>query len=271
MKTRVISAIVMIVLVVACFAISPITRILFLAAVAIMAVWEMCRVLSIKDIRCPAAILYVFVIAAAAAVYFKAEVEIIYAIYFLAVSAAVSAGVMSKSIRAMGTIGTTFILVYPLLPFVLIMKISLSDIWIPVFTLACVSTWVCDSFALFGGKRFGKNKLAPEVSPHKTIEGTICGAISAVVFSIGVYFAFKAYGPYQLPLWLCMVTALVASSFGQMGDLAASLFKRMAGLKDYSNLIPGHGGVMDRVDSLLLSIPCSYFIIYLYLISMGLI
>ena len=123
--------------------------------------------------------------------------------------------------------------------------------------IACISTWVCDSFALFGGKRFGKHKLAPEVSPNKTVEGAICGAVSAVVAGIILFFVLKQW--YPVNCLACALTALICSSFGQVGDLAASLIKRMAGLKDYSNLIPGHGGVMDRVDSLLFSIPSAYF------------
>lgn len=270
MKTRVISAVVLIILVVSCFAAGPLTRILLLAAIAIMSVWEMCRVLAQKDINCPAPVLYLFSLAAAAAVYFKAGSELMYAIYFFAVCAVVTVGVTSKSVRAMGAVGASFMLVYPLLPIVLIMHIAVSDMWLPVFAIACISTWVCDSFALFGGKRFGKHKLSPEVSPNKTIEGSVSGAVFAVIFSIGLYFVLKPLAS-ELPLWLYMLTALISSSLGQVGDLAASLFKRMAGFKDYSNLIPGHGGVLDRIDSLLLSIPCTYFIINLYLISMGII
>ena len=132
-----------------------------------------------------------------------------------------------------------------------------SSVWIPVFAIACISTWLCDSFALFGGKRFGKHKLSPEVSPNKTVEGSVCGAISAVVAGVILFFVLKQW--YSVNCLACVLTALVCSSFGQVGDLAASLIKRMAGLKDYSNLIPGHGGVMDRVDSLLFSIPSAYF------------
>lgn len=64
-------------------------------------------------------------------------------------------------------------------------------------------------------------------------------------------------------MWLCVTASLVASSFGQVGDLAASLLKRMVGIKDYSNLIPGHGGMMDRADSLLFSIPVAWFCLYI--------
>ena len=128
--------------------------------------------------------------------------------------------------------------------------------------IGCVSTWICDSFALFGGKRFGKRHIVPEVSPHKTLAGFICGAISAAVAGVGLYFALRGSFP-AVTLPCCVITAFVASSFGQVGDLAASLIKRMSGFKDYSHLIPGHGGVMDRVDSLLFSVPAAYFCLYI--------
>ena len=76
-----------------------------------------------------------------------------------------------------------------------------------------------------------------------------------------VFWLFSSYSP--LPLWLCVVTALVSSTMGQIGDLAESLMKRMIGVKDFSNLIPGHGGMFDRADSLLFSIPTAYLCLHL--------
>lgn len=259
MKTRVISATVLIILVVACFALGPVTRALFLLAVSIMAIWETCRAIGCKDIKCTPWILYVYAAAAAAAIWFKADAVICQALFFLAVFVIMTAGVVSKEVRAPGALASLAVLAYPLVPFMIIYRLALTNnsVWIPVFAIACVSTWVCDSFALFGGKRFGKNKLAPEVSPNKTVEGTICGALSSLAAGAIMYFVLRQ--SFDIPLVICMLTALICSSFGQVGDLAASLIKRMAGMKDYSNLIPGHGGVMDRVDSLLFSIPSAYF------------
>ena len=259
MKTRVISATVLIILVVACFALGPITRAVFLLAASVMAIWETCRAIGCKDIKCVPWILYIYTVAAALAIWFKADVIVCAALFFLAVFAVMTAGIVSKSVRAPGALASLAVLIYPLVPFMLVYKLALTpdSVWIPVFAIACISTWVCDSFALFGGKRFGKHKLAPEVSPNKTVEGTVCGAISSLVAGAVMYFVLKS--GFDIPLVICMLTALVCSSFGQVGDLAASLIKRMAGMKDYSNLIPGHGGVMDRVDSLLFSIPSAYF------------
>ena len=259
MKTRVISATVLIIIVVACFALGPITRAVFLFAASVMAIWETCRAIGCKDIKCVPWILYIYTAAAALAIWFKADVIICEALFFLAVFAIMTAGIVSKNVRAPGALASLAVLVYPLVPFMIVYKLALTadSVWIPVFAIACISTWVCDSFALFGGKRFGKHKLAPEVSPNKTVEGTVCGALSSIAAGAIMYFALKA--SFDIPLVICMLTALVCSSFGQVGDLAASLIKRMAGIKDYSNLIPGHGGVMDRVDSLLFSIPSAYF------------
>lgn len=113
---------------------------------------------------------------------------------------------------------------------------------------------ICDMGAYFVGVTCGKHKLCPEISPKKTVEGAIGGIVSAVVFALVFMFAFsqteKLVSTLILTVPLCIV--------GMMGDLFASSIKRSVGLKDYSNLIPGHGGVLDRVDSILLIAPVMY-------------
>ena len=142
------------------------------------------------------------------------------------------------------------------------MVISVSDIWLQTLALACFSTWICDSFALFGGKWFGKHKVAPSVSPNKTVEGCVCGALSSIITGLILYFVFRLSSP--IPLWLCLVTCFVASTMGQIGDLAESLLKRMIGVKDFSNLIPGHGGMFDSADSLIFAIPTAYIFLTVF-------
>lgn len=262
MKTRVISACVLIVLVAACFIISPFTRMLFLLVATVLGLWEMCRALGYKDFNCPVWVLYAYALAAGIANYCGANIIISLTILFLAVFLIFLHCITKPGLGAKGVITGLAVLMYPLLPFAVILKLSLMDNWVPVFLLACISTWLCDAFALFGGKWFGKNKLAPLVSPKKTVEGSLTGAAASVVAGIILYFVLK--GSWQYSFFTCVFTALIASSFGQVGDLAASLIKRMTGIKDYSNLIPGHGGVMDRVDSLLFSIPVTYICLYLF-------
>lgn len=259
MKTRVISAAVLIVIVAACFITSPLTRLLFLFVAAELAVWELCRALKQTGVRCPTWVLYIFTAAAALFLWLGCDAEYMAALFFAACAVILSCGVISREIGGKGALSALAILVYPLIPFIIIIYLSLkgNTILIPVFTVGCISAWLCDAFALFGGKRFGKHKLAPEVSPNKTVEGSLCGAAASVVGGFILYFCLKSgCGMRLIP---CILTSLIASTFGQMGDLAASLIKRMCGLKDYSKLIPGHGGVMDRIDSLLFSIPTAYF------------
>jgi phosphatidate cytidylyltransferase len=155
---------------------------------------------------------------------------------------------------------------YPGFLFVLLMRISISEIWAETLILAAVASMICDAFALFGGMRFGKHKLAPLVSPHKTWEGSICGALASIVAGAGLFFLLPlipglTYG--NIPFWVCVGTAFLSSSMGQIGDLAESLVKRMIGVKDFSHLIPGHGGLMDRADSLLFAIPTAYLCLLL--------
>jgi phosphatidate cytidylyltransferase len=125
--------------------------------------------------------------------------------------------------------------------------------WLVFFPL--VVTWVCDTAAMFGGRAFGGPKLAPTISPGKTRSGAVAGVVGGML--VAPLFAALAFGPIGLDiaLWQLLIMAAVLSIVGQVGDLAESLFKREAGVKDSSDLIPGHGGVLDRFDSLYFVIP----------------
>jgi phosphatidate cytidylyltransferase len=130
---------------------------------------------------------------------------------------------------------------------------SWAGAWLVFFPL--VVTWVVDTAAMFGGRAFGGPKLAPTISPGKTRSGSAAGVLGglavAPVFAFGV---FPAVG-VSASLGQLLLIAGVLSVVGQVGDLAESLFKREAGVKDSSHLIPGHGGVLDRFDSLYFVLP----------------
>lgn len=120
-----------------------------------------------------------------------------------------------------------------------------------------ISIWVCDSAAYFLGSAFGKHKLFPRVSPNKSWEGAIAGFI----FSIIAMVALKSF-LIDFLIWQdVIILGIIVGVIGQMGDLVESLIKRDAGVKDSSALIPGHGGIFDRFDSLLFTAP----FVYLYL------
>lgn len=118
-----------------------------------------------------------------------------------------------------------------------------------------VTVWVCDSVAMTVGKRVGGPKLAPVVSPNKTWSGTVGGFIGAI--AVAPLYHAAVFRPLHLDVtaWQALAIAAAVGMVGQLGDLAESLFKREAGLKDSSHLIPGHGGVLDRLDSLYFAIP----------------
>lgn len=120
---------------------------------------------------------------------------------------------------------------------------------------ALVVPWICDSAAYFGGRLLGKHKFAPQISPNKTWEGTISGVVFSTVTGIlFAIFLLKTENPVYLG-----IVALFIGVLGQTGDLIESLLKRAAGIKDSGNVFPGHGGILDRTDSLLMSVSVVYF------------
>jgi phosphatidate cytidylyltransferase len=121
-----------------------------------------------------------------------------------------------------------------------------------------VMIWICDTFAYFGGSALGKHKLAPEISPKKSVEGFVFGLTGAML--VGLIFSWIKLVPFHL--YVNLGLGLIIGLFGQIGDLVESRIKRMAGVKDSSNILPGHGGIMDRFDSIVFTAPI--LVIYFY-------
>ena len=129
----------------------------------------------------------------------------------------------------------------------------------PQLVLVLLATiWIADSAAYFAGKNFGKHKLAPSISPGKTWEGVAGALIGVTLFGVILHFIFGIHTLAIFPgLWL--VTA-----FGVMGDLFESMMKRQMNLKDSGSLLPGHGGILDRIDGVIPSLPIAILMIYAY-------
>lgn len=132
-----------------------------------------------------------------------------------------------------------------------------------IFTCA-VCAWGTDTYSYFSGVFFGKHKMAPVISPKKTWEGAIGGVFLATLMNVGVFFVAKRffsapftgwewYGVIPISIALCVISIF--------GDLCASVIKRNYGVKDFGNLIPGHGGIMDRIDSAIFVLPSMYVIV----------
>ncbi|MGY3713888.1 phosphatidate cytidylyltransferase [Sutcliffiella cohnii] len=116
--------------------------------------------------------------------------------------------------------------------------------------------WTTDSGAYFIGRSMGKNKLWPEISPNKTIEGSLGGIVCAVIVATGFYYLVN----FDEPLIVILFLAVSLSIFGQIGDLVESGLKRHYDVKDSGSLLPGHGGILDRFDSLLFILPILHFL-----------
>ncbi len=191
---------------------------------------------------------------------YTAALPIIIAIYLLILFASaifINRGDIFKAI-----VYSVFGQIYITLPLCLLMFISYQYKTVDtqyhyIFVLAIfILIWVNDTAAYFFGSLIGKRKLIERISPKKSVEGFISGIVFCVITA---FILARFYTSYSLPFWIGF--AVVVSLFATLGDLFESLIKRTYGVKDSGNLIPGHGGILDRIDSLLITIPA----IYLYI------
>lgn len=148
------------------------------------------------------------------------------------------------------------ILYIPFLLFHIVYLDNTKYIWL-IFIVA----FGTDTFAYLAGNLFGKRKLCPKVSPKKTVEGSIGGILgSTILLAIySIYFNLE-------PMWKIILLAVICSMIAQLGDLVASKIKRTCGIKDYGSIMPGHGGVLDRFDSIIFTAPVIYYYISILLI-----
>lgn len=129
-----------------------------------------------------------------------------------------------------------------------------------------ISSWVCDTFAYLTGMMIGKHKMTPKLSPKKSIEGAIGGVVgSALAGTLFGYFIVEKVVPDQQITWVFAAIGGIGAMISQIGDLAASAIKRNHNIKDYGHLIPGHGGIMDRFDSVIFTAPMIYGLALLFI------
>lgn len=135
--------------------------------------------------------------------------------------------------------------------------------------LCCIAAWISDSCAYFAGRAFGKHKMCPQISPHKTIEGAVGGVAGCVAFSLLACWLYGlcrqgAGAELQFNWALIALLAAVCSLISIAGDLTASVIKRQRGIKDFGKIMPGHGGVMDRFDSFIFVAPAVCLFVRLF-------
>ncbi len=157
---------------------------------------------------------------------------------------------------------------YPgvLLSYILLLKELPNPYRDSLLILALVATFATDTFAYFAGVSLGKHKLCPSISPKKTIEGSLGGMIGSLLLSLLVgLFLNRVYTIQIHPAHFAAI-GLLAGMFSQVGDLSASVIKRYCNIKDFGNVLPGHGGILDRFDSLLFTAPL-IFCYYLFFLA----
>ena len=127
-----------------------------------------------------------------------------------------------------------------------------------------LGAFASDTFAYFVGSKLGKHKLCPTISPNKTVEGSIGGICGVIISYVILTIIGNKYFNFNMNIVYWVLIAIVSSIVGQMGDLTESAIKRYCGIKDSGNIIPGHGGILDRFDSLIFVAPIVYIFIKLY-------
>ena len=261
MKNRLIGGfIVGVITLIALFA-GGITSAVILTIVSIVGIREMLRVYSL-DKSLLAIVTYIATLLLYAFIY-MGKTDFVFPLVIGMVLVSLSIYVITfPKYKDTDVIRTLFSFLYIALLLSYVLRIRTMDAGMLLAMFVLISSWINDIFAYLVGSAIGKHKFSPKVSPNKSVEGFVGGIVGAGFIGFLYGIVFKAYVPFSGAY--CAIIAAVGAIPAVIGDLAASAIKRDNGIKDYSNLIPGHGGVIDRIDSILFTAPIIYYLVELF-------
>lgn len=233
--------------------------------IALIAVYEMLGVMQLKDsliakFAYVGTVLYYFMIYNTGAEYLD-----VFIIAYLMVILAVYVFTYPKY-KTEQVLHTFFAVIYAAVLMSFIYLVRSGDDGIFLIWLIFLSSWGCDTCAYLTGVTCGKHKMAPVLSPKKSVEGGIGGVIGAALLGALYGFLVRNQVGFDHPALVCAVVCGAGGLISMVGDLAASAVKRNYGIKDYGKLIPGHGGILDRFDSVLFTAPVIYYLTTLFVL-----
>ena len=226
---------------------------MIVSSLALKELFGMFEVKNIRILKYPAIFISILLLALS---YFDFDIV---SVFSLIVFLILTSEIFRKEKNPLNPIVTVFGFLYITLPFIflnILLKENQPGIDLNIVIYIFILIWVCDTSAYFAGRLLGKHKLS-EISPKKTWEGSVSGLIMSILVSVGISFAF----PDKITFANALSIGLITGIFSQTGDLFESLLKRYCGVKDSSDLIPGHGGILDRFDSLIFVAP----VVFVYL------
>lgn len=236
---------------------------IFLALAGVMCIWEICRCKGIQKkvyLWLPAALYVAF---APFLTYFSS-----YGSVFFAVTALFLVYIYFSGVFYYGKVNTddlsyvAFFGVY--LAAGLFSVVELHTEQPSLYLLVFIAPWVSDAAAMYTGKLLGKRKLCPNISPKKTVAGAVGSTVGTLAAVLAYIFVVNTWFGGNYNYLIFALIALPAAAVIQLGDLSASVVKRNFGVKDYGNLLPGHGGVMDRCDSILPTAMYGFLVMYIF-------
>lgn len=205
---------------------------------------------------------YVFAAALLLVPFTRLTVQPVLVLYILVL---LSCAVLCHSVIQLADVTRSlFMLVYAVLLPLHLTFIRMLDHGAVLIFLPFIGAWMPDTFAYFAGSLLGRHKLIPSVSPKKTVEGSIGAIVGAVLTFLLYGVIVSACFSYRVNYMWLVLLALICGVVAQLGDLAASVIKRECNIKDFGNLIPGHGGILDRTDSLLFVAPVIYYFLLIF-------